>query len=185
MNRYKKSGWFNESQRHSLARQGIKTGRKKSYTLGKTMKEGMVKNGNLYLKGKGLSFDDMYRQSGEFHVLSKKMFGKRPDDLSDEQFNEVHKSFVKKEYKKTNYAKKEKIVRGKTCDNEILFSPLTSETFSACAGDYWNVSKEHVFKDSEGNTMQLVQTGYNELGNQYIKGVIKEKVKKKDLLDIV
>ena len=28
MNRYKKSGWFNESQRHSLARRGIKTGRK-------------------------------------------------------------------------------------------------------------------------------------------------------------
>lgn len=28
MNRYKKSGWFNESQRHSLARKGIKTGRK-------------------------------------------------------------------------------------------------------------------------------------------------------------
>jgi len=31
MNKYKKSGWFNESQRHSLARKGIRTGRKINY----------------------------------------------------------------------------------------------------------------------------------------------------------
>ena len=33
MNRYKKSGWFNESNRHSLARKGIKTGRKINFAI--------------------------------------------------------------------------------------------------------------------------------------------------------
>ena len=31
-NKYKKSGWFKESERHSLASKGIKTGRKSSYS---------------------------------------------------------------------------------------------------------------------------------------------------------
>ena len=33
MNRYKKHGWFLESQRHSLASKGIKTGRKVNYNM--------------------------------------------------------------------------------------------------------------------------------------------------------
>lgn len=42
MNKYKRSGWFNESHRHSLARQGIKTGRS-SYAKKNTINEDIEK----------------------------------------------------------------------------------------------------------------------------------------------
>jgi len=44
MNKYKKSGWFNESQRHSLARRGIRTGRKINYAWTKAHGYEYIKN---------------------------------------------------------------------------------------------------------------------------------------------
>ena len=64
----------------------------------------------------------------------------------------------------------------------ILYSPYTSEQYSATKGDYFDTPKDHVFKDSEGNNMVLAQTEYNELGNLGIKKILKHRVRVSDLL---
>jgi hypothetical protein len=46
--------------------------------------------------------------------------------------------------------------RKKMFYRELLLSPHTFEEYSADAGDYWNVNKNHVFKDSTGEDMVLV-----------------------------
>ena len=56
----------------------------------------------------------------------------------------------------------------------LLYSPLTHEVYSATKEDYFNTPNDHIFKDSEGNEMDLVATYYNELGNLAIKTVVKD-----------
>ena len=68
---------------------------------------------------------------------------------------------------------------------QILYSPYTLEHYSATKGDYFLANPNHVFEDSKGNLMDLVQTKYNELGNLSILKTLKRgPVKVSDLAEL-
>jgi len=65
-----------------------------------------------------------------------------------------------------------------------LVSPYTGEEYSANPHDYWSASNQTVFKDYEGNNMQLAEMGYDQIGNYHIKRIVKKRVTVGDLRNL-